>query len=441
MRLPASLQHYRTYVPADRGELVRAVRSSLHLLSMAPDRISLPLLAAVYRAPLGEADFSLFLTGRTGTFKTALASLYQQHFGASMDAIHLPANFAWTANALEELAFTAKDALLVVDDFAPNGGVGDSVLHAIAERLFRAAGNHQGRGRMSGQQLGGSRPPRALILATGEEVPRGHSLRARLLMLDMNPGDVNRGVLSECQCAGQQGQFAAAMGAYLVWIAGRYEELQKSLRARASELRSLADNGSKPVHARLPTTLAELQSAWEIWLQFALDVHAIGITERDQLQRRSKEALDEVAVLQAPYHRASDPALRFLTLLQTALANGSAHLADRHGRRPEFSERWGWRKPGGRIWRPQGTRIGWVANSDVLLEPAASYEVAQIVAGADPLPVSAQTLRHRLREHGLLSSVDAGRQMLLVRRTLEGVPRQVLHLKASDLMHSSSLRA
>jgi hypothetical protein len=33
-----------------------------------------------------------------------------------------------------------------------------------------------------------------------------------------------------------------------------------------------------------------------------------------------------------------------------------------------------------------------------------------------------------------LASVDVGREMLLVRRTLEGVPREVLHLKASDLV-------
>jgi hypothetical protein len=59
--------------------------------------------------------------------------------------------------------------------------------------------------------------------------------------------------------------------------------------------------------------------------------------------------------------------------------------------------------------------------------------VAQRLAGAERLPVSAQTLRHRLREHGLLASVDAGRQMLLVRRTLEGLPRQVLHFKGNDL--------
>lgn len=106
MQLPAALQHYQVRPPADRGEMVKAVRTSLGFLSVAPDRITFPLLAAVYRAPFGGVDFSLFLTGRTGTFKTALAALCQQHFGAAMDASCLPANFASTANALEELAFS-----------------------------------------------------------------------------------------------------------------------------------------------------------------------------------------------------------------------------------------------------------------------------------------------------------------------------------------------
>ena len=49
------------------------------------------------------------------------------------------------------------------------------------------------------------------------------------------------------------------------------------------------------------------------------------------------------------------------------------------------------------------------------------------------LAVSEQTLRHRLRGHGLLVTTDRGRETLLVRKTLEGCPRHVLHLRASDL--------
>src|SRR5712691_2486196 len=181
VQLPAALRSYQMRSLKDPAELVRAVRASLRCLSAGPDRIIFSLLSDVYRAPFGRADFSLFLTGQTGVFKTALAALCQQHFGAAMDATNLPANFASTGNSLEGLTFYAKDALLVVDDFAPTGRQGDGELNGVAERLFRAAGNQQGRSRLGGNgRLSALKPPRALVLATGEEVPPGHSIRARL---------------------------------------------------------------------------------------------------------------------------------------------------------------------------------------------------------------------------------------------------------------------
>jgi hypothetical protein len=63
---------------------------------------------------------------------------------------------------------------------------------------------------------------------------------------------------------------------------------------------------------------------------------------------------------------------------------------------------------------------------------ADDYEARQ-EAGTERLAVGEQALRQRLREHGLLASIDEGRQMLQIRRTLEGRPRQVLHLKCGDL--------
>ena len=115
----SALQSFQLRSLEDSAERMRAVRASLQFLELAPDRITFPLLAAVYRAPLGKIDFSVFLAGRSGVFKTALAALCQQHFGATMDASGLPAGFSSTENALERLAFEAKDALLVVDDFVP----------------------------------------------------------------------------------------------------------------------------------------------------------------------------------------------------------------------------------------------------------------------------------------------------------------------------------
>lgn len=434
VQLPAALQHYRLPPPGETGEPISAIRDSLHFLSLAPDRITFPLLAAVYRAPLGKVDFSLFLTGHTGVFKTALAALCQQHSGAAMDASGLPANFASTALALQWLASQAKDALLVVDDFAPTGRNSDSLLESVSERLFRAAGNQQGRSRMgSAGRASVPMPPRALLLATGEEVPQGQSIRARQLIVEVAPGEVRLAKLGECQRAGREGRFCAAMAAYVMWIAARYEEVQQELSERVRERRS--ELQVRIVHARLPSALAELQAGWEIFLQFAVEAGAIERTEQRDLDRRGCRALEELGLRQAKYQAASDPAWRFTALLQAALLGGQAHVADRRGRAPEDPAMYGWQNQGrGRNWKAQGIRIGWVAGVDLYLEPSASYQVAQQVAGAGRLAVSQQTLRSRLQEHGLLVSTDLGRQMLTVRRTLEGQPRQVLHLKVSDVI-------
>ena len=351
-----------------------------------------------------------------------------------MDASRLPTNFASTAPSLQWLAFQAKDALMVVDDFAPTGRSSDCHLQSVAEGLLRAAGNQQGRNRMSGDgRLSVPKPPRALVLATGEEVPPGPSIRARLVIVGVESGEVNRPRLDECQCAGHAGQFSAAMGAYLMWMAGRYEELQERLQIRVRELRS--QGLGRTVHARLPSALAELKTGWEMFLQFACEVGAIDGAEQKELEQRGSRAFEELGVLQAKYHQASDPALRFVALLQAALRCGRAHVADRRGLAPDQPAVWGWRRtPTGRAWVGLGTRIGWVTRSELFLEPEASYQVAQSLAGAERLPVSEQTLRHRLRECGLLASTDVGRQMLMVRRTLEGCPRQVLHFRAGDLV-------
>jgi hypothetical protein len=189
------------------------------------------------------------------------------------------------------------------------------------------------------------------------------------------------------------------------------------------------------VHARIPSALAELQAGWETFLNFAQEANVINATEKKDLEVRNERALAQLCVLQAAYQSASGPGPRFVAMLQGALACGRAHLADRRGNMPDQPELWGWhRKPIGGGWISRGVRIGWVAGSNVFLDPQASYLLAQDLAGAERFTGSERSLRGNLRECGLLVSVDAGRQMVLVRRTLEGSPRQVLHIRARDLL-------
>ena len=52
--------------PPEGASLTRAVRASLRLAGIAPHRITMPLLGAVFLAPLSVGDVSLFLVGPSG---------------------------------------------------------------------------------------------------------------------------------------------------------------------------------------------------------------------------------------------------------------------------------------------------------------------------------------------------------------------------------------
>ena len=251
-----SFLSYQLPAPPEASALADAVRASLALLELGPDTITAPVLGAVYRAPLGEPspiDFSLHLTGPTGAFKTELAALAQAHFGAAFNGRCLPASWADTANMLEKKAFLAKDAVLVVDDFAPTGTTADvQRLHREADRLFRAAGNRSGRARMRAD--GGSRPtyyPRGLIISTGEDIPSGQSLRARLLVLELTPGEIPADrPLGGAGRRGRSGLLAAAMAGYLRWLAPQHRRAQGDAAEPAAGAARRAGSRAPSIGAR-----------------------------------------------------------------------------------------------------------------------------------------------------------------------------------------------
>jgi hypothetical protein len=443
VHLPDALVGYELPPVPRADELIDSIRTWFELLRLAPDRIMFTLLGAVSRTVLGACDFSVHLSGPTGVFKSELAALCQQHFGSGMNARHLPANWSSTANALEGLAFAAKDALLVVDDFAPSGSAYDvQRYHREADRLFRAQGNHSGRQRMRADaSLRPTKPPRGMILSTGEDVPRGQSLRARILVIELEGGDVDRKQLTRCQQDAAAGVCASVLAGFLRWLAPQYAIVRERLHAEIVEMRrQVLDVGP---HARSPEILANLALGLRYFLNFTQEAGVLGDLEAGELWQRGWQALRENAVAQASHHEAAEPTGRFLRLVGAALASGRAHVAGPDGGEPEDRpESWGWRQltigTGSYArdeWQPQGRRIGWIDADNLYLEPEAAFVEAQEMASkqGESLPIAARTLHKRLKEKGLLASTDEARNRILVRRTLEGARREVLHLRA-DLL-------
>ena len=172
VKLSPGLERFKLPLPTG-PELLNAIRADLKLLEIAPAEITYPLFSQIYRTALGRSNSSVHITGPTGAGKTELAALAQQHFGAEMDARHLPCSWNSTPNAIERIAFEAKDCLLVVDDFVPRGGSADiQRMHGEADRLLRAQGNQAGRMRMRPDStLQDYRPSRATLLSTRRRDP------------------------------------------------------------------------------------------------------------------------------------------------------------------------------------------------------------------------------------------------------------------------------
>ena len=447
VELYGALQGLTLPAPPEGEELVAAIQASLGILEVGPDAVMVPLLAAAYRAPLGPFDQSLHLAGPTGVGKSELAALIQQHYGAEFDRTHLPASWSSTDNALEALAFTAKDVLLVIDDFCPTGTQYDvGHMHRKADRVIRAQGNRSGRQRLTSESaLMPTRPPRGLILSSGEDVPRGQSLRARLLVIEVEPKDVDWAALTQSQKQASKGQLARALSGYICWVLGRYEMIQEQLPEKITTLRDQAAQSGQ--HKRTAVVVANLALALWHFLDFAEDAGAIQTEEHGRLRERFWNALIQTADRQGDLQAASEPTTRYLELLSSAIASGKAHLAAPKGEAPsrtdniDYPAAWGWRKdtrissslqP---VYTPAGTRVGWVIDDDIYLEPTAAFKVAQDMAGVggDGLKIDEPTLRKRLKEKGLLASTDETRGRLLVRHTLEGQRREVLHLKTEAL--------
>jgi hypothetical protein len=375
VELPPELAAFKLEIANDP---MPAVRASMRMLDLGPDHLTVPVYGAILRAIIGGADFSIFEYGRTGSFKTELAALVQQHFGAEFTARNLPASFTSTGNSNEMLTFIAKDAVLVIDEFhPPASGTERDQMHRDAARILRAQGNRSGRTRLRADgSLKPTKPPRGLIVATGEEQPRGQSLQARMLTLEVQKGDIDAKRLTACQVDAAAGLYAQATAAFIRWLAPRFDDVQRDFREMVVTLRTTLAHG----HARTNDIRAQLTASYSTFVNFLVQTEVINEFEATKLQCRIGAGLQGAAKAQAQFSDNADPCQRFAQLLGSAIASGEAHLADRSGDPPRDREGvCGWRE---RIigtgqyerteWQPQGSRIGWIENDDLYLEPIAS---------------------------------------------------------------------
>jgi hypothetical protein len=415
VELPPNLLPFQLPAPPPPVELKAAIKSSLRMLDLTgAASTAVPLYGTIWRAALGPSDFLIHLAGRKGVGKSEWGALAQQHFGKGFNARHLPTGWSSTGNSIEGLAFVAKDALLVVDDFAP-GGTGHDVsrAHREADRVVRAQGNHQGRNRMrSDSSLRPSKWPRGLILSSGEDIPRGHSTQARMLVIELGQGELDFQRLSECQQDARKGVYAKAFAGYLKWLAPQYDAIRAKFPKELAEWRDKA--ASSVAHKRTPEIIANLALGLRKFLAFAIASDALTKDEARQLWEGWWNALGVAASKQSDHLKSEDVVETFVALLESLLATGKGHLGGAGGCTSLG---------------PKGQLIGWLDDDDLLLEPNTAFAEVQRLAReqGDPLPVGQKTLWKRLDDAGLISKREKGRN--LIRREIAGKGRRVVCLR------------
>lgn len=432
IRLPAELGNYDVENASDPKA---AFIASLELTDLAPKHVAWPMWAATYAPLFGAVDFATHLTGRSGTFKSELISLFQSHYGPKMDARHLPGSWSSTANALECQAYFAANAPFVVDDFVP---VGTSwqvrAYQTSADKIIRSQGNQSGRARLSDTaSLQTAYYPRGIIMSTGEDTPEGHSVRARMLIMELSPGDIKPDMLSLCQK--NRGKFSAAIKAVIINLCKKPHDL-------TPEAERIRNENIEIGHTRTPPMLGRLIAAAEYVIKFAEHKKWIDAKMSNNLRNEMHESILIAGRSQRTYLETADPVEIFMSALRQVMGANQAHLRTVNGGIPRKPTILGWTEENVHNevpnFKSHGPCIGWIDwnTNDMFVDVNTGYNVVRKIAGQE-LAMTKQTLFKRMKDAGVLTRTDEGRQRNSVRITAEGHPRQVLCFGASEVLETN----
>lgn len=263
--LGGALEGYTLPDPPTGEALAVAIRASLRALEVAPPEIMYPVPWPRHTGPLSRAGGCVRLSGwayrrRENTGRRALSATLR----ASDD--RQPSS-----------RIVGLDGQRARGSGAQRGGRATCRGRLHAERARRrrqpAASTRRSATARRRESVGpkphasrpvsrAARPPRGLILSTGEDVPRGQSLRARMLILEIGPADLRWERLTGRQQDAEAGRYAEAMAGYVQWLATTYggnAGRPASYRAEWLELRQ-----GRPTAGR--ASIGGRRTQWPRWL-------------------------------------------------------------------------------------------------------------------------------------------------------------------------------
>jgi hypothetical protein len=409
------------YLPAPEGDAKNAIKTSLDFLNISKLKVTLPLWAAMYLAPLAEIippAFTLWYCGPSGSYKSVLTALALSHFG-NFNHLGLIASWRDTVNALEKKLFIGKDVPTVVDDWAP--GISNSAARGLDEKvehITRSQGNRGGKGRMQSDTTTRKEyPPRGLLITSGEQLPGGASQTSRIFTVEIEREDTDTKLMTAAQH--HKEQYRLAMAHYILWLSQQFDSLKKDLPSKWEKLRDRASSANE--HPRLPEVVASLQLGFEIALLFAVEKSAIEVKDAKKLAAQCWDILTAMALEQEQRVSKESPGTRFLEGIKATVNMKSAILQEIN-------------TEGSRTPMPNQISIGWEdsESGEVWLDPLPAYQAVYQYynRSGEPFTIKREAVWQDLRRRGLIKC-KFGRTTDT--RRFQGAVRRILTLRAHVL--------
>lgn len=339
-----NLRHYA--FPNGEFNREEAVRATLDFLTLGPRKVTAPLWAAMYAAPLTSLrplNAVLSVYGTTQSGKSTLAHLALTHFGTGFIQgrdYHAPIDWTSTVTAIEAAMFLAKDVPLVIDDFAPQfSSLAEArSMHKKAHHVVRSVGNRSARGRSRADlSQQNTRFPRGLVIMTAENPLIGQSIVGRMLYVGVEPGEIlpasgstngTEDKLTILQSKAQQGLLAQAMSLYLQYLAENWERITNKYPELVDQAAQRARQDGN-LQNRLPDAYAVLSASQELAIRCFQELELISWKDGDQLIEENNVALLALIQNQAEQVAAESPVRKFFTAIASLLVERKVYLAPR----------------------------------------------------------------------------------------------------------------
>lgn len=429
--------------PPTGTDLRAAYDSIMSLADHLPHRVAYPMIAAGCRAVLGECTASVFLLGRTATYKSGLAALIQQMIYPAARYDRLPAGAgeaAATPGALEQMMHEAG-TFLVLDDLAPDRGSARSA--ARAAELLRSIGNRTSKARLERETAKGLRadkPIRSMVMLTGEDQPTVQSAERRTIYVQLRRGDVPFQGLLALSDPEQIKARSGVTAALAQWVAAKMPTdawLEEQRNHWAGWLAAGYGSDDGTVTGRC-NTVAELVTGIRALLDLVVEHGVVSREEAAERWHQAWGAIREVLADQFNITEGRSLTDRAAELLRSALRAGRAHLCSDEGGVPERAQLFGWTCQGVES-RAHGDQVGWTDGAQMVrLQPGAAWRVllAEGKAQDDELAVTRRAMQKDLVESGLMPTdppEKPGGAPRNPRRTVGGTQERVWELPMSWL--------